>query len=311
MRRDILDGRLLVPRGGEPPVDQGYFVTDAVGSRREMGVRGPMSVMHRSGSSLLACALGCLGVLLGLGVRDSASAVVRGRGATPAVIAVIAGKPTELAFRLSRSSLLPWSERARKEVLTFRVTNEGAQPHDFEVCTAPVKRLAADACPGKATRRLDPGQSAMLTVGFVKRGLYEYLSTVPGDAAGGMKGLIGVGVKLPPTAVATPPATTTPAATTAPTVSTPGSGASSLVGDPNAGKAVFLSSGCGSCHALAAAGADGDVGASLDMVKPTQAVVVQYVTDGSSSMPAYAGTLTPDQIDDVAAYVYLTTHTIN
>ena len=44
-------------------------------------------------------------------------------------------------------------------------------------------------------------------------------------------------------------------------------------------------------------------------------MIVQYVTDGSNTgsnpMPAYAGTLTPTQINDLAAYVYLTTHTID
>jgi len=224
---------------------------------------------------------------------------------------VTAGKPTELAFTLSRSSVPPPTARAPGLKVRFEVTNGGQLPHDFEVCTAPVRQAKANTCRGEVTRLLEPGQSAALTATFEKRGIYEYLCTVPGEAAAGMKGLIGVGTRPPTPSAPVPPApvTTTTSGTT--TTSAP----SSLVGDPNAGKAVFQSAGCGSCHRLAAAGADGDTAASLDMVKPTQPAIIQYVTNGTNTpdnpMPAYAATLTPTQIDDLAAYVYLTTHTIN
>ena len=41
-----------------------------------------------------------------------------------------------------------------------------------------------------------------------------------------------------------------------------------LTGDATAGKAVFTSAGCGGCHTLADAGANGNVGPNLDEAKP-------------------------------------------
>ena len=46
------------------------------------------------------------------------------------------------------------------------------------------------------TALLKPGQSATLTVTLKKRGKYEYLCLVPGHAAAGMKGLLGIRVKV-------------------------------------------------------------------------------------------------------------------
>ena len=137
-----------------------------------------------------------------------------------AVITVIAGKPSELAFQLSMSTKL--------EVGTyiFKVTNRGLGFHTFKFCTAPVKTAAKNTCVGKVTRVLHPGQSATLTVTIKKAGKYEYLCSIPGHAAAGMKGLIGVGVAVkaapkPPTT--TPPTTTPtgPPATTTTTASGP------------------------------------------------------------------------------------------
>ena len=77
-----------------------------------------------------------------------------------------------------------------------------------------------------------------------------------------------------------------------------------LTGDPAAGKAVFTgSSGCTGCHTLADAGATGTVGPNLDQAKPDDVLVVTRVTEGQGGMPAFADSLTPQQIADVAAYV--------
>ena len=107
----------------------------------------------------------------------------------PAVVNVIAGKPTEYAFTLSKSSPLPTS-------VLFKVTNRGALAHSFKTCTASIESAAVNSCSGKATKSIAPGASASLTVSFRQTGVYEYLSSLPGDAAKGMKGLIGIGVKL-------------------------------------------------------------------------------------------------------------------
>ena len=74
-------------------------------------------------------------------------------------------------------------------------------------------------------------------------------------------------------------------------------------GDPEAGKEVFASAGCGSCHALADANATGTIGPSLDESKPDHDLVVDRVTNGMGAMPAFEGQLDEEQIENVAAYV--------
>ena len=80
------------------------------------------------------------------------------------------------------------------------------------------------------------------------------------------------------------------------------------VGNPTAGKSVFTSAGCGSCHTLEAAGASGTVGPNLDDKKPSVDKVVERVTNGKGAMPSFKGQLTESQIRGVAAYVYAATH---
>jgi mono/diheme cytochrome c family protein len=76
-------------------------------------------------------------------------------------------------------------------------------------------------------------------------------------------------------------------------------------GDAVAGKAVFASAGCTGCHTLKDAGATGTVGPNLDQKKPPLSLVIDRVTHGKGAMPAFGdnGSLTPNQIADVAAYV--------
>ena len=74
-------------------------------------------------------------------------------------------------------------------------------------------------------------------------------------------------------------------------------------GDPAAGKAVFASAGCTGCHTLAAAGATGTVGPSLDERKPSFDRVLDRVTNGKGLMPAFSEQLSEQQIKDVAAFV--------
>ena len=77
-----------------------------------------------------------------------------------------------------------------------------------------------------------------------------------------------------------------------------------VVGDPVAGKEIFLgASACGGCHTLADAGTTGQVGPNLDEAMPSAELVVDRVTNGQGAMPSFSGTLTPQQIADVAAYV--------
>jgi len=69
------------------------------------------------------------------------------------------------------------------------------------------------------------------------------------------------------------------------------------------GAKIFKGAGCAGCHTLAAAGSTGTVGPNLDQLKPSMAAVVKQVTNGGSVMPAFAGKLTPAQIQAVAQYV--------
>lgn len=86
--------------------------------------------------------------------------------------------------------------------------------------------------------------------------------------------------------------------------STPASTASGPAGQQQAqGQHVFETVGCSSCHTLAAAGAHGQVGPNLDQLRPSAADVRQQVEHGGGGMPSFAGTLSPNEIQAVAAYV--------
>ena len=118
--------------------------------------------------------------------------------------------------------------------------------------------------------------------------------------------VFGVEEKEEPKAAEQPPAQTTTSA--APTTTGTGGGGAKTVGDPVAGKAVFASAGCVSCHTLKAAGATAKVGPNLDQLKPAEAVVKNQVIHGGAVMPPFKGQLTDKQIQDVAAFVYASTH---
>ncbi len=123
--------------------------------------------------------------------QTKATGAAKSRVASSAtVINVTAGKPSELAFKLSRFSSLPVG------TITFNVKNSGHTAHDFKLCTIKAATAAHNSCVGLRTQLLQPGQSATLTVKITKKGTYEYLCAVPGHAAAGMKGLIGVGVAV-------------------------------------------------------------------------------------------------------------------
>jgi uncharacterized cupredoxin-like copper-binding protein len=151
-------------------------------------------------AGVLAASIG----LLAAGAVAS-SAVFSTHSAKATTITVVAGKPSELKFQLSKSTKL------KTGTYIFKVTNKGLGFHTFKFCTVPVKTAAKNTCTGKVTKLLKPGQSATFTVVIKKAGKYEFLCSVPGHAAAGMKGLIGVGVAVTP---APPPPTTTSGGTT-------------------------------------------------------------------------------------------------
>jgi mono/diheme cytochrome c family protein len=81
-----------------------------------------------------------------------------------------------------------------------------------------------------------------------------------------------------------------------------------IKGDPEAGKQIFMEQGCVNCHTLAAANATGTVGPNLDEKKPAYDLIIERVTNGKAPMPSFKGTLSEEQIQDVAAFVYTSTH---
>jgi mono/diheme cytochrome c family protein len=70
-----------------------------------------------------------------------------------------------------------------------------------------------------------------------------------------------------------------------------------------AGARVFREAGCGTCHALSAAGSVGRIGPSLDRRRLGATAVAAQVRDGGGGMPAFDGRLSEDQIDALATYV--------
>ncbi|HEY7537961.1 MAG TPA: plastocyanin/azurin family copper-binding protein [Gaiellaceae bacterium] len=224
------------------------------------------------------------GVLLAYATGPAAS---QRQGAGVTIVTVTAGKPSELAFTLSKTSKLLTGP------VTFKVTNKGALAHRFVVCATPVTTLKLNACKGTGTKLLAPGQSTTLKVTFKQPGTYEYLSSVPGQAAKGMKGLIGVVAAPKAKPTTTSKATTTPASKPATTPSAPASPSTPATpetpaptGTASAGAAVWASAGCGGCHSLTEV--KGMITPSLNLTHPG---------------PFDNGPLTPVQISDLAAYV--------
>jgi mono/diheme cytochrome c family protein len=96
-------------------------------------------------------------------------------------------------------------------------------------------------------------------------------------------------------AVETQPAETEPAET----------GEAEAAGDPAAGTEVFASAGCGNCHTLEDAGANGTRAPNLDERVPQidEQRIIDQVTNGGQNMPPFGDQLDEQQIRDLAAYL--------
>jgi uncharacterized cupredoxin-like copper-binding protein len=126
------------------------------------------------------------GSCIGIGVLGAVALAAGAAFGGPAkhtattTVAVTAGKPSEFAFTLSKRTVPAGT-------VVFRVANRGAVAHDFRIL-------------GKKTASLAPGKSGTLRLTVTKAGKYAFLCTLPGHAAGGMKGTLTV--TKPPTNVA-------------------------------------------------------------------------------------------------------------
>jgi uncharacterized cupredoxin-like copper-binding protein len=90
----------------------------------------------------------------------------------PTPVTVTAGKPSEFRYTLSKRTV-------KKGAVTFTVVNRGKVRHDFRIL-------------GKKTKSLAAGTRQKLTVTFRRAGRYQYVCTLPGHAAAGMKGTFTV-----------------------------------------------------------------------------------------------------------------------
>ena len=65
---------------------------------------------------------------------------------------------------------------------------------------------------------------------------------------------------------------------------------------------------CGVCHALQAAGSDGQIGPKFAQLKPTMSQIIYAVTNGIGVMQAWEGILTDEEIEAVAYYIFNSTN---
>jgi mono/diheme cytochrome c family protein len=79
-----------------------------------------------------------------------------------------------------------------------------------------------------------------------------------------------------------------------------------VTADPEAGKLIFTSSACGSCHIMSAANATGTIGPNLDETQPDVALIEDRVENGKGAMPPFPN-LSEQDVADVAAYVHEST----
>ena len=103
------------------------------------------------------------------------------------VVNVTAGKPSEFRF-VVLPKVIPHG------LVVFKISNSptASLPHDFKICASPKGTLAKNVCAGKSSTTISPGVKTTVTFTFKTKGTYEYLCTIPGHAAAGMKGLLKV-----------------------------------------------------------------------------------------------------------------------
>ena len=65
---------------------------------------------------------------------------------------------------------------------------------------------------------------------------------------------------------------------------------------------------CGVCHTLQAAGSKGQIGPNLVQLKPQTPQIIYTVTNGIGVMPAFDGTLSTEEIEAVAHYIFNSTN---
>jgi mono/diheme cytochrome c family protein len=75
-----------------------------------------------------------------------------------------------------------------------------------------------------------------------------------------------------------------------------GAGSEATGDNPGDGVKIFSDAGCGACHTLSAADANGGSGPNLDNVKMSDSEITKQISEGGGGMPGFAGDLTEKQI---------------
>jgi uncharacterized cupredoxin-like copper-binding protein len=112
-------------------------------------------------------------ITLALGVALAALVV-----AAPVAARTSAATATTVTVTMKEFKFVLSKRTVRHGVVTFKLVNKGALAHDFKIA-------------GKKSKMVGPGKSRVLKVKLTK-GSKVYLCTVPGHAAGGMKGKLKV-----------------------------------------------------------------------------------------------------------------------
>ena len=124
--------------------------------------------MRRSmATSSLVAGVATLATVVGL-----APGVSQARPSAHAATKTVTVTAVDYKFTLSAT-------KAKPGKVTFKIANKGETAHDFKIG-------------GKTSSLISPGGHTSITVTFKKAGKYQYLCTVPGHAALGMKGMFTI-----------------------------------------------------------------------------------------------------------------------
>lgn len=125
---------------------------------------------------VLAAVAGSLALLAAIPALASSASTK-----TTAITATVS-KANEFKFKLSKSTVPAGA-------VTIKFVNQGSLGHNFTLCSNN-RGGTGNSCKGNGTPTI-MGKTATLKV-TLKAGKYEYLCSVPGHAAAGMKGILTV-----------------------------------------------------------------------------------------------------------------------
>ena len=130
-------------------------------------------------------AVALIAILAAAASASATRAVASKATASGTTVSVVAGKPTEFGFTLSKKSV-------PRGWVTFKITNQGKLRHEFKVCASNKGGLANDCNPAALSPGIAPGASTTVKVDLKTPGTYEFLCGFRGHAAEGMKGRLKV-----------------------------------------------------------------------------------------------------------------------